>query len=430
MRGPRLSLRWRIVIAFSSLMVLVTVAVGWALLRFERFFLLEEGQKRVEALAHGLASSARDPLLAGDQMRLAPLIGSVMTTDDVLFSYVADHRGTVVHHSDLERIGRARAEADPVAGELLRADVPVMVEETLVGTAVVVLSPDFIDRAMRTTALGLLVPLAVGSTAGVIGMLALAGYHVRRIERLEHGVRALGAGDLDVRVALPGRDELGRLASHFNGMVEQLQQARSELETNFSETTRALAAAIEAKDPYTRGHCERVAGMSVAIANSMGFDRPSLRDIELAAILHDVGKIGVSRDVLTKEGPLDEAELAEMRLHPEIGARILEPLSNLTEVARYVLHHHEHLDGSGYPAGLSGEAIPLPARIINLVDAYDAMTSNRPYRPALDRREAIRRIESGEGAQFDPGISKIFRLLHERGAVEEICSRVNAEYGL
>jgi HD-GYP domain-containing protein (c-di-GMP phosphodiesterase class II) len=164
---------------------------------------------------------------------------------------------------------------------------------------------------------------------------------------------------------------------------------------------RALARAIEAKDPYTHGHSERVAAMAVTLGRGLGLGEDELEVLEYAGWLHDVGKIGVPERVLCKPGGLSAEEWALVRAHPELGVRILEPVRELARVLPVVRHHHERYDGAGYPSGLKGEGIPVLARIVHLVDALDAMTSDRAYRRALEWREALEELLRHRGRQFD-----------------------------
>ena len=171
---------------------------------------------------------------------------------------------------------------------------------------------------------------------------------------------------------------------------------------------RALTSSIDAKDPYTCGHSERVALISCWLAKQL-----SLRDIEihnlyLAGLLHDVGKIGVSEAVLCKPGELVEQEFEQICKHPRIGANILGSIKQMDEVTPAVLTHHEHFNGSGYPQGLRGQNIPLSGRIIMLADSFDAMTSDRTYRKALPRSIALAEIRRFSGTQFDPQLAEIF----------------------
>ena len=174
------------------------------------------------------------------------------------------------------------------------------------------------------------------------------------------------------------------------------------------QTVGALLAALESKDRYLNGHSARVCNMAVKLGELSGLDRGQLRALSHAALLHDVGKIGIHEDILNKHGPLTEEEFEIIQQHPQMSADILAPVPFLQPSLKGVLHHHERWDGNGYPHGLAGEQIPLMARVIAVVDAFDAMTGDRSYRGALTADQALRRIRTGSGHQFDPRIASLF----------------------
>lgn len=176
-----------------------------------------------------------------------------------------------------------------------------------------------------------------------------------------------------------------------------------------------MALAIEEKDPYTEGHIRRMSIYSEQLAIACGLNETKVRAIRYGGFLHDIGKIGVSEAILCKPGPLTPEEQLQMRQHPEIGARIISPMRFARDVAPIIRGHHERWDGTGYPDQLTGEDIPIGARIVSIVDAYDAMTTDRPYRAALSELEAMNRLWAGSGTQFDPHILAIFVGMVERG---------------
>jgi putative nucleotidyltransferase with HDIG domain len=173
-------------------------------------------------------------------------------------------------------------------------------------------------------------------------------------------------------------------------------------------TLAALSTAIEARDPYARGHSSRVALLAHSLARRIGFDALTLARLRLGGILHDLGKLEVPESILLKPGPLTEPELAQMRRHPAAGARMLRALGEGEEALQCVLYHHERWDGLGYPCGRSGDEIPLEARILAVADAFDAMTSTRPYRGARPAPEALDELERCSGSQFDPFLVAAF----------------------
>lgn len=174
------------------------------------------------------------------------------------------------------------------------------------------------------------------------------------------------------------------------------------------QTTNALVRAIEARDEYTSGHSERVKEYAVRTAKEMHLSEDQVTMIEYLSSLHDIGKISIRDEILRKPGPLTKEEFADIRTHPVMGATILQSIDAIGKNVSMVTHHHERYDGKGYPDGLAGEDIPLGARIIGVCDAYDAMTSHRPYRPTMTPAEALREVQRCSGTQFDPVVVKAF----------------------
>ena len=200
--------------------------------------------------------------------------------------------------------------------------------------------------------------------------------------------------------------------------TKQLAAKHQELRSAYVQTIGALAEAVDAKDTHTRGHSERVGVYASKIAREMGFSKESIERVYIAGLLHDVGKIGVRDSVITKPDRLSPEEYEEIKCHCEIGARILEPVDFLSDVVASVRHHHEWFDGSarGYPAGLRGDLIPLPSRIILVSDTIEAMTSDRPYRKALPLDAVREELSKYSGTQFDPAcVEAATRLLEREG---------------
>ena len=179
-----------------------------------------------------------------------------------------------------------------------------------------------------------------------------------------------------------------------------------------------LTRAIEARDPYTRGHSTRVTALAELVALRLGWGEERLKSLRIGGRLHDIGKLAVPDTVLCKQGRLEEDELAQIQEHPKIGARLILRIAALRDAIPYVLYHHERWDGTGYPSGKAGEEIPVEARVLAVADAFDAMTSDRPYRPALSHDEALAEVERCAGTQFDPQIARIFLELF--GEAEEL----------
>jgi HD-GYP domain-containing protein (c-di-GMP phosphodiesterase class II) len=215
-------------------------------------------------------------------------------------------------------------------------------------------------------------------------------------------------------------DDLLMLSAVCNFAGPALDSARlfTELQLTYLSTVRAFVSSLEAKDAYTRGHSERVADYSRALAQSCGFKRRELDMIVFGGMLHDIGKIGVSEGILNKPAPLTPEEWRVVRGHPEMGARIVSHIDYLAAAVPMILHHHERIDGRGYPHGLTGDDIELGARIVTVADSFDAMTTHRPYRRAMDVAQAAKLLRAHSGRQFDAQIVETFLGLLEAGTVK------------
>jgi putative two-component system response regulator len=227
------------------------------------------------------------------------------------------------------------------------------------------------------------------------------------LSAVEDKVRGIRAGADDFLIKPVERVELiARVRSllHLKSFTDELDRSETVLET--------LANSIEAKDPYTQGHCERLSALSVMVGRSMGLPDESLHALRRAGALHDIGKVAVPDAILLKPGPLTAEEFAIMRQHPEVGELICAPLRSLKAVLPIIRHHHEKFDGSGYPDRLTGTAIPLTARILSIVDVYDALTTDRPYRAALAIDDALGTMRSeADRGWWDKGILSRFETL-------------------
>ena len=242
------------------------------------------------------------------------------------------------------------------------------------------------------------------------------------LQTLTESSRAIARGDFSHRVQVKSRTEIGELANTFNTMsselerfVQDLKRAAEENKTLFMSSIQMLAGAVDEKDPYTRGHSDRVTRYSVLIAKEIGLPEEEVEKIRIAAQLHDVGKIGIEDRILKKPGALTPDEYEIMKTHTTKGAAILRPVEMLKEMIPGIELHHESLDGRGYPHGLKGDEIPLSPRIIMVADCFDAMTTNRPYQAAMDPEYVIRIINSLVNTKFDPRMVAALTAVFERG---------------
>jgi HD-GYP domain-containing protein (c-di-GMP phosphodiesterase class II) len=284
-------------------------------------------------------------------------------------------------------------------------------------------------RDMRNQVL--FVSLVAATLALLIGFY-FAEKLTRPVRELAAGARRIAAGDFSRRVRVPGRTELGELGTSFNQMTDQIEQFVGDLQRSADEnhelflgTVKALAAAIDGKDPYTRGHSERVSRFSVATAQGLGLPEIEIERIRISALLHDVGKIGIDDRVLKKPAALTDEEFDIMKTHPQKGYKIMSQIPAMRDFLPGMYMHHEMINGQGYPQGLKGDEIPLQARIVSVADTFDAMTTERPYQQAMDLESALTRLKSFVGTRYDARVVAAFIAACEAGKIRPGVSRIN-----
>jgi HD-GYP domain-containing protein (c-di-GMP phosphodiesterase class II) len=344
--------------------------------------------------------------------------------------YVVDRRGRLVAHSDPSRL---EGDLDVSSVEIVRqflashgraaATVPFTVNGPsgpvkMLGTYTAIAETGWgvivqIDERrayysafqMRDQSLALVALVAL--LAAFLGT-AFARKVSQPIHELARGARRLAGGEYSSRVRINSGNEVGVLADAFNLMgdeiqksIEEIRQAAARNKSLFMGSIRMLANAIDEKDPYTRGHSERVAFYSMLVAKHMGMSADEVEKVHLSGIIHDVGKIGIEDKILRKPAALTEEEYEVMKQHPRKGEYILDAVPLLKQMAGAGLMHHENWDGSGYPDGLKGEQIPLLGRIVSVADAFDAMTTDRPYSKAMTFEAALARLRFLADKKFD-----------------------------
>lgn len=244
---------------------------------------------------------------------------------------------------------------------------------------------------------------------------------------LETAVAALKAGAFDylikpfsfevmlvtIRNALSKRAMAIQIRDYQANLENKVREQTDLINSMYIRSIHSLIKALEAKDLYTRGHSQRVTLYSVAIGTRLGFERNRLENLRRAAVLHDLGKIGIRESILNKASRLTALEFDEIHRHPELAIRILSPIPFFRPLLPFILHHHERIDGTGYPGHLAREEIPLESRVLAVADAFDAMTSTRAYRKALPREEALQEIGRCSGTQFDPEVVSCFLRIQE-----------------
>ena len=365
--------------------------------------------------------------LEGLVSRLAEESGKGMTVD------VVDRAGDVVFSNDQSHVGKSAA-SHPLVAQFLEAPVRLTktyrdplrsANDEVLGSLCPVEDPPWAVVTARDVSVAFAAVRSMAEKTALLaiatGLLAtLAGVLVARritspLRHLADVSTAVAQGDFSRKVPVTSRNELGQLADNFNVMaveiartVSSLQEALAENKELLVDSIRALAAAIDAKNPYTSGHSERVSQYAVAIARQCGIEGSELQKAEIAALLHDVGKIGIDDAILTKPEALTDPEFAQMRVHTVKGAAIVSPIKRLREMLPGIRSHHENWSGGGYPDGLVGEQIPLVARIIAAADVFDAMTTQRPYQQAMRLDFVFKRIGQMAGNRLDPNIVRAF----------------------
>ncbi|HBT83709.1 MAG TPA: hypothetical protein DEB35_10045, partial [Desulfuromonas sp.] len=255
-------------------------------------------------------------------------------------------------------------------------------------------------RVIFVFAFGVILALIVG---GIISRTI-----TRPVSRLVEGTSRIAQGNLQYRVHIDGDDEISDLARSFNQMARSLYKSKRRIFSYFHYVVKTLIRVLEAKDHYTKGHSQMVAEYAGKIALRMGVPREDIKIFKKITLLHDIGKVGIPDAILLKPGPLDDAEWTIMRQHPVLAFQLLAPIAFLRPALDIPYCHHEKWDGSGYPRRLKGEEIPLMARIFAVIDVWDALSSDRPYRPAWDKERVIANLREGAGTHFDPQVIAIF----------------------
>jgi putative nucleotidyltransferase with HDIG domain len=438
------SLRFKIAFFVVILMTSTSFALSIVTVQIMNNYILNEIIKRGESVGKSIAASAGYNLLSKDLLGLDNLVFKAKSSNsDMLYVAIVDLNMKTVVHSAAEMIG----ETKPVAqGQLFReaADgttvkeltnssgsifeilCPIVFMKKSLGSVVIGMNKSILLEAQRKVSSMILIVFGIIVVLGMFASSLLASFLIKPIKELSAGVEELKYGTAKNPLRIYSQDELGKLTRNFNEMSALIADQRGkltkyarDLEDAYVSMVKVVAAAIDARDSYTHGHSARVAQLSLLIGEQIGLSKADLRDLEVACLFHDVGKIKTPDSILLKQGKLTEAEYTEMKKHVEYGASILSWAPSLFKYIPSTRHHHEWHNGKGYPDGLVGDNIPLFAAIISIADAFDAMTSNRSYRKALFKEEALRRIARMSGTQFRPELVAIFLELMENNHVQD-----------
>jgi putative nucleotidyltransferase with HDIG domain len=392
-----------------------------------------------------VALSAGYSLLSGDRLALDRLAAETRASaPDIVFVAIRDVSDIVVAHDQISEHGKAfpapdsarpqgtfaETRADEVTRDgrkLIEYTTPIAFAGKQVGTVALALSTDGLAAAQRSLRRRIAAASAAILGIAFFGTLVLASLITTPVKRLHEAVLSLGSAETFRPIPVQFSDELGDLTRNFNRMAETIlaqkaglrEQAR-QLEEAYISMVRVIAASLDARDPYTLGHSTRVAKLSCELGRRLLMEEEELMHLERAAIFHDIGKIQTPDDVLLKEERLTRAEVEQMKSHPADGTDILRMAPFLHRYIPVVRSHHEWYNGEGYPDGAKGAEIPLHAQIISLADAFDAMTTDRPYREALSTEEALQEILRFKGIQFSPELAEEFaKMVRELPPMDE-----------
>lgn len=442
-------IRLKLVAFLLPLIFLLVIAVAASVTKITEASIRKDLLQRGVSISRVVALSAGYSLLSGDRLALDSLAAETRNSNtDIEYVAIRNTADNVLAHSQIEERGKVYAppvrlrslgtfletEADEVTTrgrDMIGFNTPIIFAGKRVGTVSVALSKGTLLGAQEEIRRSIFTVAAVFLVVAVLGTLGLASFITTPVEKLSSGVNELTSGNQFHPIPVKAGDELGELTRNFNRMArtilaqkDRLSRYAEELEEAYISTVRVIAAAIDARDPYTLGHSTRVARLSCELGRRLGYSRDEVEHLERACLFHDVGKIRTPDDILLKEHGLSTRELGIMRRHPVDGADILRMAPSLHRYIPVIQSHHEWYNGKGYPEGKRDSEIPVHAQIIALADALDSMTSNRPYRRALSLEEAIEEIVRFRGTQFSPDLTDAFvRMIQELPALEAVVIR-------
>jgi len=425
---------------FVLLLLIVTTGILYVVTAniIKRHF-IKEIITRAESLSANIAATAGYSFSSQDILGLDNIVFKIKKSNpDIEYIAIVDTQLNTLVHSNIKKSGEkfepsegqifknipgglVIKEISGTQGKIFELVSPIFFMDKYLGSVIFGINKSILFNALREAQKKIVLAFVIILFFGIASSVLLSSLLTRPIQELSNGVAELKEGKNRRPLRIYSQDELGRLTESFNEMTamitaqrDRLSKYAGDLEASYVSTVKVLAAAIDARDHYTLGHSTRVAQLSLELAKEIGLSKDELEELEIACLFHDVGKIKIPDSILLKEGGLNDSELKEMRRHPEYGTQILSKAPSLFKFIPAVKHHHECFDGTGYPGGLKGDKIPLPAAIISLADFWDAMTSERPYRDAFTEKEALSEMKDLSKKRFDPYFIDIFVKLFKK----------------
>lgn len=432
-----------------ALITLLTVGSAVIVIDIMDDFLFREMVKRGSALAVSTATPAGYSLLAEDLLGLDHLVSKIEESQsDILYVAIVDPQGRLLAHSRLKEMGEIipqpsgklfwqQHDVSVRSGlregkESFEFDAPIHFQGSQFGRVQLGIDATALTATKELARRQIFIVSALFLLTGTIATFFLTRIVTRPVARLSEGVARLKSGEYNDTIMAVSHDELGDLTRNFSEMATELLAQKQSLDhyvvtlnESYLATLKILSASIDARDQYTLGHSQRVSQLSQLIGRQLGMDEAELKDLEIACLLHDIGKIRVPDRILQKEGALNDEERSLMSQHPQHGADILGLAASMQRFIPAAISHHERYDGQGYPHGLKGEEIPLFAAIVSIADCFDAMTSSRPYRAGLDTSVALAEIQRCRGTQFSPKLVDLFLAAQQDSAGQGMNITVN-----
>jgi HD-GYP domain-containing protein (c-di-GMP phosphodiesterase class II) len=438
------SLRFKIAFLVVILLTSTSFVLCIMTVQIMNNYILNEIIKRGESVGKSIAASAGYSLLSRDLLGLDNLVFKAKTSNtDMPYVAIVDPDMKTVVHSEAPMIGETMPVAEGrlhrktddgttvkeflnPSGNIFEISCPIAFMKKKLGYVIIGMNKSVLMEAQKKVKDRILIAFGIIVVLGIFASSLLASFLIKPIKELSAGVDQLKNGTEKKPLRIYSHDELGELTRNFNEMSALIAEQRGrinkyayDLEEAYVSIVKVVAAAIDARDSYTHGHSARVAQLSLLIGEQVGLSKDQLEELEVACLFHDVGKIKTPDSILLKPGRLSPAEYKVMMHHVEDGASILGRAPSLVKYIPSTRHHHEWYNGNGYPDGLAGDNIPLFANIITIADAFDAMTSDRPYRKALSEEEALREIERMSGIQFRPDFVAIFIELMRKSRIQD-----------
>ena len=433
-RFSRRGMSIRVKLTGLTMLIIALITTGSSIVAIRSMDqeLLDSLIKRGTSIALSASIPAGYSILTDDRLALDNLAAKIEASqEDIGYLAILDKNNRVLGHNKLAATGSLfeetlgppleqgtgftmhRTERYGLSSYEFRT--PIQFGGSQIGNIIVGLSTSSLVSAKATARQQILL-VSIGVLAfGALCTFLLSRIITTPIERMKAGVSEITAGNYDIQIKTSSRDELGELTRSFNKMTrvimsqkKHLQNYASNLEESYLSTVKILATALDARDNYTLGHSARVARLSLLIGQRLGLSSADLKELEMACFLHDIGKIYIPDVIINKPEPLDRKEYLLIKKHPEQGAEVLRLSESLHKYIPVVLHHHEWYNGNGYPHGLKGKDIHIFAQIVAIADAYDALTTSRPYRSGCSREQAVAEIIHFRGSQFNPELTDIF----------------------